>query len=129
MPSPDAGPSPSHPPACSDLTQLTYLNEPGILYVLRQRFSGSGGGVYTNAGCVLVAVNPFEELPLYSNKVAARYSRRRSTEDEAAGEPHVFQTADRAFKQVCREGMGPQGKPGAPLQKLASRRAVRRRRG
>ncbi|KAL4421865.1 hypothetical protein ABPG77_001347 [Micractinium sp. CCAP 211/92] len=84
----------------SDLTQLTYLNEPGILYVLRQRFSGSGGGVYTSAGCVLVAVNPFEELPLYSHEVAARYSRRRSTEDEAAGEPHVFQTADRAFKQM-----------------------------
>ncbi|KAL4423973.1 hypothetical protein ABPG75_001274 [Micractinium tetrahymenae] len=84
----------------SDLTQLTYLNEPGILEVLRQRFSGSGSGVYTNAGCVLVAVNPFEELPLYGGEVAARYSRRRSTEDEAPGEPHVFQTADRAFKQM-----------------------------
>lgn len=124
-PPPDAGLLHLCSPACSDLTQLTYLNEPGILDVLRQRFSGSGSGMYTNAGCVLVAVNPFEELPLYGGEVAARYNRRRSTEDETPGEPHVFQTADRAFKQVGRQGSGPQGKLGTPLQKLACRHAVR----
>lgn len=65
--------------------------------MLRHRFSDST--IYTNAGCVLVAVNPFKTLPMYGPEVACRYNQRRKTQDDPM-EPHVFLTADRAFKQV-----------------------------
>lgn len=93
---------------CSDLTGLTHLNAPSILEVLRQRWGGDA--IYTTAGPVLVAVNPFKTLPLYGPEVAARYSRCSGSSCDAdssngggaiaAPEPHVFATADRAFKQV-----------------------------
>lgn len=53
-----------------------------------------------------MAVNPFKPLPLYGPDAARLYSQRSlgSQADAAAGEegwePHVFLTADRAFKQV-----------------------------
>ncbi|PRW61206.1 myosin-1-like isoform X1 [Chlorella sorokiniana] len=87
-----------------DLTHLSYLNEPGILHVLRQRYSGDA--VYTMAGPVLVAVNPFKPLPLYGAAAARLYSQRSLGSQAAAAvgeegwEPHVFLTADRAFKQM-----------------------------
>ena len=58
------------------------------------------------AGPVLVAVNPFKPLPLYGPDAARLYSQRSlGTQTAAAAgeegwEPHVFLTADRAFKQV-----------------------------
>ncbi|PSC73257.1 myosin-1-like [Micractinium conductrix] len=94
--------------AISDLTGLTHLNAPSILEVLRQRWGGDA--IYTTAGPVLVAVNPFKTLPLYGPEVAARYSRCSGSSCDAdssngggaiaAPEPHVFATADRAFKQM-----------------------------
>ena len=99
-------------PGCSDVTHLSYLNEPGILNVLRQRYAGDA--VYTTAGPVLLAVNPFRPLPLYGPEAARHYSQRGASSSgsgssgpaaaaAAAAEeyqPHVFLTADRAFKQV-----------------------------
>ena len=101
-------------PVCSDVTHLSYLNEPGILNVLRQRYAGDA--VYTAAGPVLLAVNPFRPLPLYGPDAARHYSQRGAssccgstssssglTAAAAAAadyQPHVFLTADRAFKQV-----------------------------
>ena len=41
-----------------DLTQLSYLNEPSILHDLRLRYGSDA--IYTRAGPVLVAVNPFK---------------------------------------------------------------------
>lgn len=57
-------------------------------------------------GPVLVAVNPFKPLPLYGPDAARLYSQcSLGIQAAAAGgeegwEPHVFLTADRAFKQV-----------------------------
>ncbi len=45
-----------------DLTELTFLHEPGILQVLKERFDESV--LYTHAGPVLVALNPFKQVDL-----------------------------------------------------------------
>lgn len=96
------------PLPCSDLTHLSYLNEPGILHVLRHRYGGDT--VYTTAGPVLVAVNPFKAVPLYGPEAARHYSRRGSEEAADSYEPHVFLTADQAYKQVdCWAGQGQAG--------------------
>ncbi len=43
-----------------DLTRLSFLNEPSILHNLRRRFTHDS--IYTSAGSVLVAINPFRPV-------------------------------------------------------------------
>lgn len=44
-----------------DMTALSYLHEPGVLWNLRQRFMFDE--IYTYTGSILIAVNPFAALP------------------------------------------------------------------
>lgn len=56
------------PEGSNDLTRLSYLNEPSILHHLEQRFQQ--GEIYTAAGSVLVAINPFK--PVSPNRAFCR---------------------------------------------------------
>ncbi|KAJ4961824.1 hypothetical protein NE237_021734 [Protea cynaroides] len=78
-----------------DLMQLSYLNEPSVLYNLQYRYSQDM--IYTKAGPVLVAINPFKEVPLYGNDYIEAY-RRKSIES-----PHVYAIADTAICEMIRD--------------------------
>ncbi|KAJ4972925.1 hypothetical protein NE237_006099 [Protea cynaroides] len=78
-----------------DLMQLSYLNEPSVLYNLQYRYSQDM--IYTKAGPVLVAINPFKEVPLYGNDYIEAY-KRRSMES-----PHVYAIADTAIREMIRD--------------------------
>jgi len=45
-----------------------------------------------------VAINPYEELAIYSNDFIQLYSGRNMGEMD----PHIFAIAEEAFKQMCR---------------------------
>lgn len=49
----------------NDLITLPHLHEPAILHTCSERFMR--GKIYTWTGPVLIAVNPFERLPLYTD--------------------------------------------------------------
>lgn len=49
----------------SDMITLPHLHEPAILHAIGDRFDR--GEIYTWTGPVLIAVNPFQRLPLYTN--------------------------------------------------------------
>ncbi len=49
----------------NDMITLPHLHEPAILHAIGERFDG--GRIYTWTGPVLIAVNPFQRLPLYTN--------------------------------------------------------------
>lgn len=49
----------------NDLITLPHLHEPAILHTTSERFMR--GKIYTWTGPVLIAVNPFERLPLYTD--------------------------------------------------------------
>ena len=49
----------------NDLITLPHLHEPAILHAVSERFMH--GKIYTWTGPVLIAVNPFERLPLYTD--------------------------------------------------------------
>ncbi|KAG5153273.1 hypothetical protein JHK84_029745 [Glycine max] len=55
-----------------DLMQLSYLNEPSVLFNLQYRYNHNM--IYTKAGPVLVAVNPFKKVPLYGNDYIEAYN-------------------------------------------------------
>ena len=50
--------------ATDDLIALPHLHEPAILQAVHERFGY--GKIYTWTGPVLIAVNPFQRLPLYT---------------------------------------------------------------
>ena len=80
-----------------DMTQLSYLNEPGVLHNLKDRYSLDS--IYTYTGSILIAVNPFYPVPqLYGEHMM--YSYR----DRMLGElsPHVYAIAEEAFRQMSQ---------------------------
>ncbi len=54
----------------NDMITLPHLHEPAILHAIGERFDR--GEIYTWTGPVLIAVNPFQRLPLYTN-VSTKY--------------------------------------------------------
>ena len=51
--------------ADNDLITLPHLHEPAILHAVSERFKH--GSIYTWTGPVIIAVNPFQRLPLYTD--------------------------------------------------------------
>jgi len=97
---------PANPPVLdgvNDLTGLSYLNEPSILNNLRQRYDNDL--IYSHAGPVLIAVNPFKGVQkLYTREVLQHYTSRSTSKQAELYEPHIFLTADKAYKEMCRAG-------------------------
>lgn len=79
--------------AIADLTQLSYLNEPSILDNLDQRYRQET--IYTNAGPVLIAVNPCKNLPLYTPEVADQYKGEHRQQCPQSGAPAAREVAGR----------------------------------
>ncbi|XP_054644511.1 unconventional myosin-Vb isoform X3 [Dunckerocampus dactyliophorus] len=82
----------------SDLTALSFLHEPAILHNLRVRFLDYNS-IYTYCGIVLVAINPYDQLPIYGEEVIDAYSGQ----DMADMEPHIFSVAEDAYRTMMRE--------------------------
>ncbi|VFQ75002.1 unnamed protein product [Cuscuta campestris] len=78
-----------------DLMQLSFLNEPSVLNNLQYRYSRDM--IYTKAGPVLVAINPFKKVPLYGNNHIESY-RRKSIDS-----PHVYALTDNAMREMVRD--------------------------
>ncbi|KAF9611830.1 hypothetical protein IFM89_035815 [Coptis chinensis] len=77
-----------------DLIQLSYLNEPSVLHNLQYRYSHNM--IYTKAGPVLVAINPFKDLQIYGDEFVMGYKQK------LMDSPHVYGIADTAFSEMMR---------------------------
>ncbi|ONM58433.1 Myosin-2 [Zea mays] len=72
-----------------DLIQMSYLNEPSVLYNLQLRYSRP----------VLIAVNPLKEVALYGKSSIMQYKQK------ANDDPHVYAVADLAFNEMLQDGI------------------------
>ncbi|KAL8224278.1 hypothetical protein R6Q57_019753 [Mikania cordata] len=77
-----------------DLIQLSYLSEPSVLYNLKYRYDRDM--IYSKAGPVLVAINPFKTIPLYGDDYIEAYKRKKMEN------PHVYAIADTAIREMIR---------------------------
>mmetsp|Transcript_24118 Transcript_24118/g.35755 ORF Transcript_24118/g.35755 Transcript_24118/m.35755 type:complete len:1311 (-) Transcript_24118:71-4003(-) len=95
----------------SDLTHLTHLHEPAVVYCLRSRYAMNE--IYTSTGPILLALNPFKEVKgIYGDDLMKRYCDRgqamltgtisKKTADGAALPPHVYAVADNAYRAMMR---------------------------
>ncbi|XP_036442017.1 unconventional myosin-IXb isoform X2 [Colossoma macropomum] len=80
-----------------DLCNLPFLNEDTILENLRNRFQKKK--IYTYAGSILVAINPFKFLPIYNPKYVKMYENHQLGKLE----PHIFAIADVAYYAMLRK--------------------------
>ncbi|KAJ7948588.1 myosin 2 [Quillaja saponaria] len=78
-----------------DLIQLSYLNEPSVLYNICIRYSRDL--IYSKAGPVLIAVNPFKVVQIYGNDYVSEYKQK------FMDRPHVYAIADTAYDEMMRD--------------------------
>mmetsp|Transcript_31812 Transcript_31812/g.77526 ORF Transcript_31812/g.77526 Transcript_31812/m.77526 type:complete len:1662 (+) Transcript_31812:33-5018(+) len=83
----------------ADLVLLDVMNRPLILHNLRERYTDNQ--IYTNVGTILIALNPYKRLPLYSPSIIESYQRNKSRQP-----PHVYGIADNAFQGMVSSESG-----------------------
>ncbi|TPX58441.1 hypothetical protein PhCBS80983_g03113 [Powellomyces hirtus] len=77
-----------------DMTTLSELSEEAIMDNLQKRYDLRL--IYTYTGSILVAMNPFEKLDIYSMTILKKYMQKRHNENE----PHIFAIAEAAYSNV-----------------------------
>uniref|UniRef100_A0A4W3H8E9 Myosin IXB n=1 Tax=Callorhinchus milii TaxID=7868 RepID=A0A4W3H8E9_CALMI len=80
-----------------DLCNLPLLAEKTILENLKNRFLKQK--IYTYAGSILIAINPFKFLPIYNPKYVKMYENHQLGKLE----PHIFAIADVAYHTMLRK--------------------------
>eukprot|EP00743_Colponemidia_sp_Colp-15_P005551 GILK01005972.1.p1 GENE.GILK01005972.1~~GILK01005972.1.p1 ORF type:complete len:1483 (+),score=292.66 GILK01005972.1:72-4451(+) len=80
-----------------DLTMISRLAEDEIVKQLKSRYDNDF--IYTYIGNVLVSVNPFKALPIFSSKFVDTYRGRYRVELP----PHVFAIAEEAYSKLVYE--------------------------
>jgi hypothetical protein len=81
-----------------DLTSLSHLHEPAVVYCLRKRYEKDQ--IYTYTGRILLALNPFRQIrALYGQQVIEMY--QQFAQDRP---PHVYATAQDAYSAMLRDG-------------------------
>lgn len=80
-----------------DLGNLSFINEPSVLHSIRERYSQLS--IYTYSGIVLIAINPFQNVALYSQDIVQAYSGRKRGEMQ----PHLFAIAEDAYRCMLRD--------------------------
>ncbi|KAK7032835.1 myosin motor domain-containing protein [Favolaschia claudopus] len=86
--------------SADDLATLSHLNEPSVLFAVQSRYAQRK--IYTYSGIVLLAVNPFEPVPLYTPDIVKSYIGRNKGELE----PHLFAIAEDAYAAMLLDGRG-----------------------
>uniref|UniRef100_A0A9J7Y5R7 Myosin motor domain-containing protein n=1 Tax=Cyprinus carpio carpio TaxID=630221 RepID=A0A9J7Y5R7_CYPCA len=86
---------PMNPPKfdkIEDMAMMTHLNEPCVLYNLKERYAE--WMIYTYSGLFCVTVNPYKWLPVYDAVVVAGYRGKKRIE----APPHIFSISDNAYQ-------------------------------
>ncbi len=83
-------------PSVDNLTTLDDLNDNSLLNILRERYKNNS--IYTNIGNILVSVNPFKPLPLYTPQQIESYKKR-----PRGNPPHVFASGYNAYHDLLND--------------------------
>jgi myosin heavy subunit len=85
--------------AADDMTALSHLEEPNMIRCLEVRYDESQ--IYTNIAGVLVAINPYRDLGIYTKEHMTKYRGQRRLDTVT---PHIFAVAERAYQALLEGG-------------------------
>nr|XP_043906272.1 myosin heavy chain, fast skeletal muscle-like isoform X1 [Solea senegalensis] len=91
---------PMNPPKydkIEDMAMMTHLNEPSVLFNLKDRYAA--WMIYTYSGLFCVTVNPYKWLPVYEPQVVAAYRGKKRME----APPHIFSVSDNAYQNMLTD--------------------------
>ncbi|XP_062294436.1 myosin heavy chain, fast skeletal muscle-like [Scomber scombrus] len=91
---------PMNPPKydkIEDMAMMTHLNEPSVLFNLKDRYAA--WMIYTYSGLFCVTVNPYKWLPVYDMKVVSAYRGKKRME----APPHIFSVSDNAYQNMLTD--------------------------
>ncbi|SCU86854.1 LAME_0D07910g1_1 [Lachancea meyersii CBS 8951] len=77
-----------------DMSELTHLNEPSVLYNLENRYADDT--IYTYSGLFLVAINPYSNIRIYSQDYINLYHGSPKEDNK----PHIFAIAEQAYQNL-----------------------------
>uniref|UniRef100_A0A3P9CQQ8 Myosin heavy chain, fast skeletal muscle n=1 Tax=Maylandia zebra TaxID=106582 RepID=A0A3P9CQQ8_9CICH len=86
---------PRNPPKfdkMEDMAMMTHLNEPSVLFNLKERYAS--WMIYTYSGLFCVVVNPYKWLPVYDATCVGAYRGKKRIE----APPHIFSISDNAYQ-------------------------------
>uniref|UniRef100_A0AAQ5ZHH3 Myosin heavy chain 10 n=1 Tax=Amphiprion ocellaris TaxID=80972 RepID=A0AAQ5ZHH3_AMPOC len=88
-----------------DMAELTCLNEASVLHNLKDRYYS--GLIYTYSGLFCVVINPYKNLPIYSENIIEMYRGKKRHEMP----PHIYAISESAYR--CMLQGTTQGESGA----------------
>ncbi|EGB05887.1 hypothetical protein AURANDRAFT_30221, partial [Aureococcus anophagefferens] len=93
-----------------DLVQMDQVNHPAIIDTLRRRYRSDK--IYTGIADILVAMNPFKWLPVYTPAHVTEYAK-----GDQEAPPHPFKTTMNAYNGLresrCAQAILISGESGA----------------
>jgi len=89
-----------------DLSMLVYLKMYHVLVNLKARYSEMNRKhPYTSISTVLIAINPYEMLPIYGHEVIEEFHEKQKEFLSVKGKPHPFGVASRAYQRMVHRGI------------------------
>ncbi|XP_051921866.1 myosin-10 isoform X5 [Hippocampus zosterae] len=80
-----------------DMADLTCLNEASVLHNLRDRYYS--GLIYTYSGLFCVVVNPYKNLPIYTESIVEMYRGKKRHEMP----PHIYAISEAAYRSMLQD--------------------------
>uniref|UniRef100_A0A671RCW2 Myosin-10-like n=1 Tax=Sinocyclocheilus anshuiensis TaxID=1608454 RepID=A0A671RCW2_9TELE len=83
-----------------DMAELTCLNEASVLHNLKDRYYS--GLIYTYSGLFCVVINPYKNLPIYSENIIEMYRGKKRHEMP----PHIYAISESAYRCMLQGESG-----------------------
>uniref|UniRef100_A0A8C5PUY2 Uncharacterized protein n=1 Tax=Leptobrachium leishanense TaxID=445787 RepID=A0A8C5PUY2_9ANUR len=80
-----------------DMAELTCLNEASVLHNLKDRYYS--GLIYTYSGLFCVVINPYKNLPIYSEHIVEMYRGKKRHEMP----PHIYAISETAYRSMLQD--------------------------
>ncbi|XP_037118262.1 myosin-10 isoform X4 [Syngnathus acus] len=80
-----------------DMAELTCLNEASVLHNLKDRYYS--GLIYTYSGLFCVVINPYKNLPIYSENIVEMYRGKKRHEMP----PHIYAISESAYRCMLQD--------------------------